>query len=115
MAEIAIRFVLGGLIVSLFAILGEIFRPKTFAGILGAAPSVALATLALAFVWQGPVFAAEECQTMRLGAIGLIVYAMACSIVVRRAVIPVWVGAGLCWAAWLATSLGLWWMMTGIG
>jgi hypothetical protein len=112
-AEIALRFALGGLIVSLFAMLGEIFRPKTFAGILGAAPSVALATLALAFALEGSAFAADECRSMRLGAIGFVVYGMACSVVVRRADIPVWLGAGLCWTVWLATSLGLWWLTTG--
>jgi hypothetical protein len=31
--ELAIRFVLGGLIVSTFATTGEVLRPKSFAGI----------------------------------------------------------------------------------
>jgi Protein of unknown function (DUF3147) len=39
-----VRFVAGGLIVSLFAVLGDVLRPKSFAGLFGAAPSVALAT-----------------------------------------------------------------------
>jgi hypothetical protein len=34
-----IRFVLGGLIVSAFAVVSEMFKPKTFAGLFGAAPS----------------------------------------------------------------------------
>jgi hypothetical protein len=45
--DIVIRFLLDGVIVSLFAVLGDLFRPKSFAGLFGAAPSVALATLAL--------------------------------------------------------------------
>jgi hypothetical protein len=44
-----LRFAAGGLIVSAFAVLGDVLRPKSFAGLFGAAPSVALATLSLAF------------------------------------------------------------------
>jgi hypothetical protein len=44
-----IRFLAGGVLVSLFAIVGDVLRPKSFAGLIGAAPSVALATLTLAF------------------------------------------------------------------
>jgi uncharacterized protein DUF3147 len=47
MREILIRFLIGGVSVSLFAIIGDLFKPKSFAGLFGAAPSVALATLAL--------------------------------------------------------------------
>ena len=41
--ELVLRFVLGGVIVSLFSLLGDLWKPKTFSGIFGAAPSVALA------------------------------------------------------------------------
>ena len=45
--EFVYRFILGGLIVSLFALIGDVLRPRSFAGLFGAAPLVALATLAL--------------------------------------------------------------------
>ena len=45
-----VRFVVGGIIISLFASLGDVLRPKGFAGLFGAAPSVALATVALTVV-----------------------------------------------------------------
>ena len=45
MEELFIRFLIGGAVVSSFALLGEVFRPKTFAGLFGAAPSIALASL----------------------------------------------------------------------
>jgi len=32
--------------VSAFAVIGDLFKPKSFGGLFGAAPSVALATLA---------------------------------------------------------------------
>ncbi len=42
--ELLIRFVVGGLVVSAFAVVGDTLKPKTFAGLVGGAPSVALAT-----------------------------------------------------------------------
>jgi hypothetical protein len=36
------RFIVGGVIVSLFAGLGGVLKPKSFAGLFGAASSVAL-------------------------------------------------------------------------
>ena len=45
MTEYILRFIVGGAIVSAFATLGDMLKPKSFAGLLGAAPSVALATL----------------------------------------------------------------------
>ncbi len=47
MSALIIRFVVGGIIVSLFAALGDVLGPKSFAGLFGAAPSIALATVAL--------------------------------------------------------------------
>lgn len=38
MSDVAIRFVVGGSIVSAFAIIGDILKPKSFAGLFGAAP-----------------------------------------------------------------------------
>jgi hypothetical protein len=40
MREILLRIVIGGAVVSAFAILGDLLKPKSFAGIFGAAPSV---------------------------------------------------------------------------
>jgi hypothetical protein len=48
MTEYMVRFIVGGLLVSLFAIIGDVVRPKSFAGLFGAAPSVTLATLGIA-------------------------------------------------------------------
>jgi hypothetical protein len=42
-----LRFLIGGTIVSVFALIGDVLKPKGFAGLFGAAPSVALATLGL--------------------------------------------------------------------
>jgi hypothetical protein len=37
--ELVERFLLGGLIVSVFAVVGDMLRPRGFAGLFGAAPS----------------------------------------------------------------------------
>jgi hypothetical protein len=74
-----IRFLIGGTVVSLFALVGDILRPKGFAGLFSAAPSVALATLALAIVRNGVPYAALEARSMLLGAIALLIYAVGCT------------------------------------
>ena len=45
MTEYLVRFLVGGVVVSAFAMFGDVLRPKSFAGLFGAAPAVALATL----------------------------------------------------------------------
>ena len=47
MAQLVFRFLIGGFIVSVFAALGDVLKPKSFAGLFGAAPSVGLATFTL--------------------------------------------------------------------
>ena len=47
MLQLVFRFVVGGAIVTLFAALGDVLKPKSFVGLFGAAPSVAMATLGL--------------------------------------------------------------------
>jgi hypothetical protein len=53
MTQLVFRFAVGGLVVSLFAVLGDVLKPKTFGGLFGAAPSVALATLGLTILTDG--------------------------------------------------------------
>jgi Protein of unknown function (DUF3147) len=61
------QVIIGGLFVSAFAVLGDSLKPKSFAGLFGAAPSVALATLLLTIRSQGVVFAATERMRWSLG------------------------------------------------
>jgi hypothetical protein len=60
MLEYGLRFLAGGIVVSAFAALGDTLRPKSFAGLFGAAPSIALATLLITLSQKGAVFAAVE-------------------------------------------------------
>lgn len=82
-----VRFLVGGCIISLFATLGDVLRPKGFAGLFAAAPSVALTTLGLTLVIDGKAFAATEARSMIVGALAFVVYALLCVYLmgVRRA------------------------------
>ena len=78
MSQMIVRFVVGGAIVSLFAVLGDSLRPRGFAGLFAGAPSVALATIALAAVIKGAGYAAIEARSMMAGALAFVAYAVVC-------------------------------------
>ena len=75
MKEMIFRFVVGGTAVCFFSALGDILKPKSFAGLLGAAPSVALATLSLTLIKDGHAYAQLEVRSMVLGGIAFFLYA----------------------------------------
>jgi uncharacterized membrane protein (GlpM family) len=82
--EYVTRFVIGGLAVSAFALLGDVLRPKSFAGLFGAAPSVALATLGIALSQHGASYAAAQSEAMMWGAVALFAYSIAvCHLLMR--------------------------------
>jgi hypothetical protein len=84
MTEYILRFIVGGIVVSAFAMLGDVLRPKSFAGLFGAAPSVALATLGIAVYQHGAGYAALQTHSMMAGAIALSVYSLVvCHLLVR--------------------------------
>ena len=110
-SELIIRFLLGGLIVSLFAVLGDLFSPKSFAGLFGAAPSVALATLGLTIAKHGGDYAAVEGRSLLIGAAALFAYSRLTSWLLMR---PRWrcLPAALAsLAVWFVVALGLWALM----
>ena len=89
MTEYIVRFLVGGAVVSAFAILGDVLRPKSFAGLFGAAPSVALATLGIAVYTQGAGYAMLQSRSMMAGAIALAVYSVVvCHLLVRARLRP---------------------------
>jgi len=95
--ELLWRFLLGGSLVSLFALIGDVLRPKRFAGLFGAAPSVALATLALTVAKSGPSVAATEARSMILSSLGFVLYVW----MIQRVL------ATARWPAWLVALVGL--------
>jgi hypothetical protein len=53
MIQVIVRFLVGGLWSLPFAVAGDLLIPKSIAGLFGAAPSVALATLGLTIASDG--------------------------------------------------------------
>jgi hypothetical protein len=91
MKELFIRFVVGGTVVACFAVLGDLLKPKSLAGLLGAAPSVALATLSLTVLKDGKAYAQTEARSMIVGAIAFFDLRFVCESPARQAQ-----AAGLC-------------------
>ena len=60
------------------------FKPKSFAGLFGAAPWVALATLGLTVASEGANYAAIEARSMMAGAIAFFAYASFVSWIMMR-------------------------------
>ncbi len=108
MREIFLRMVIGGSLVSAFAALGDIFKPKTFAGLFGAAPSVALATLALTVDTQGKLYAAIEARSMIGGALAFFVYSSCVCWLLFRYKWPALLVTLLLIPVWIVTSFGIW-------
>jgi hypothetical protein len=106
--ELIARFIIGGLVVSAFSVIGDILRPKTFAGIFGAAPSVALATLGLTFAVKGPSYAGTEGKAMLFGALAFIVYSLVVGIVLLRSRASSLVVAAFGWVLWGVVAFGGW-------
>jgi len=99
---------IGGIIVSAFAVLGNLFKPKTFAGLFGAAPSVAIATLTLTVAKDGRSYASAEARSMVVGAIALCFYSICVAFLLIRGRVSVLAATLSSTAAWLCVALGLW-------
>ena len=84
MNELMIRFVVGGFVVSAFSLISDLFKTKTFAGLFGAVPSVALASLALTIFKMGRGTAAVEARSMMIGRLALGLYALIVSHVLLK-------------------------------
>ena len=112
--EWVFRFLLGGAIVSLFATAGELFKPKTFSGLFGTAPSVAIASLALAYHEHDARYVGLEARAMVLGAIAMLAYCVVCVVVTAREHAPEWLSiAGVAWLAWAGVAFALFAIVVG--
>ena len=107
-----LRFLIGGAVVSVFAILGDVVKPESLGGVFAAAPSIALGTLVLTMKKHGSMYVATEARSMVAGAIAFFAYACLVSFVLMRwrpnalataiAVLPAWFGmAAALWLLWL--------------
>jgi len=105
--EYVIRFLAGGIVVSAFALRGDILRPKSFAGLFGAAPSVGLATLTLALLKQGGQYAAIEGRSMVIGSAALAAYSLLVCQILTRFRTTALTATALTAVAWFVVAFGL--------
>jgi hypothetical protein len=99
-------FLAGGVAVAAFAALGDTLRPKSFAGLFGAAPSIALATLVITLRQQGPAFVALEAQSMIVGALALAAYSWTVCLLLKRFMLTSWVATVAACTVWFALAFG---------
>lgn len=92
--------------VSAFSILGDLLRPKS-AGLFGAGPSVALATVGIAVYRHGASYASQQTWAMTAGAIALAIYSFfVCRLLVRAHMRAV-PATLLSFVVWLVVAFGL--------
>jgi Protein of unknown function (DUF3147) len=104
--EYGLRFLAGGIAVSAFAMLGDILRPKSFAGLFGAAPSIALATLLITLSHKGAPFAAVEGRSMIVGAFALASYSWVVCVLLKKYLLSSWTATTAAMVIWFVTALG---------
>ena len=107
MFEYGLRFLAGGIAVSAFAVLGDTLRPKSFAGLFGAAPSIALATLLITLSQKGAPFAAVEGRSMIVGAFALAAYSWTVCVLLKTFLLSSWTAAMAALIVWFAVALGV--------
>jgi Protein of unknown function (DUF3147) len=110
MSQLLVRFLVGGAVVSVFAIIGDLLKPKSFAGLFGAAPSVALATLGLTIATEGAAYAATESRSMMAGAIAFMVFVSCVSWVMMRYKLSALLVTICSIPLWFGVAFGLWYI-----
>ena len=107
MLEYGLRFLAGGIAVSAFAALGDALRPKSFAGLFAAAPSIALATLVLTVSQKGAPFVAMEGRSMIVGAFALAAYSWTVCVLLKKFELSSWTATMAALVVWFAIALSV--------
>lgn len=103
---VAARVVAAGVLVCLFAVIGELAKPKPVAGIFSAAPSVALASLLVLLLAGRHLELETGLRAMTAGAVAFVAGTAAAAVAIRRtgaagaSVIEI--------ATWLVVGAGAW-------
>jgi uncharacterized membrane protein (GlpM family) len=105
--DLLLRFIIGGIVVSLFAVLGDMIKPESVGGVFAAAPTIALATIALTLHKHGAGYVAVEARSMIAGAIAFVVYAATVSFVLMRYRTKSLATAASLMIVWFGTAAGL--------
>jgi hypothetical protein len=106
LTTLALKGVAGGVLVVVFAVIGEVIRPRSIAGIISGAPAVASAGLAVTVLTTGVMSAWDQSLAMIAGAAGLIVWCLVAVDTVKR--FGGWKGSLAATVVWFAVTFSLW-------
>src|ERR1700750_2623993 len=104
MFEYSLRFLAGGIAGSAFAVLGDTVRPQGFAGLFGAAPSIAVATLLITLSQKGAPFAALEGRSMIVGAFALAAYSWTVCVLLKKFLLSSWTATMAALVVWFRVA-----------
>jgi hypothetical protein len=105
---LAVRVLAGGALVAAFAMLGDTLKPKMFSGLFSGAPSVATVSLLVTALASGASKEVKYSEGMIAGAIGLVFYSVAASVLMKHGNAAV--GSALAWGAWLVPAGIVYWV-----
>ena len=88
-----------------FSLVAEAGRPKRFAGLFAAAPSVAVASLAVTVLSKGAKSTVPYAEGMLIGSAGMLAYCLVSLYLIDR--LHALAGSILSWLAWFAVAGGL--------
>jgi uncharacterized membrane protein (GlpM family) len=100
---IGCKGLVGGVFVVLFALLSDAVSPKTFAGIFGAAPSIALASLLVTIGDKGSHAARMQSLSMTFAAMAMVAYCVTAVVTVDR--FGALRGSALAFVAWAVVAV----------
>lgn len=106
--QLAIKAFASGVLVVVFSLIAEVLKPKSFCGLFGAAPSIAIVSLIILEISKGGHAAREQSFAMMFGAIALAVYCVSATRAVEQ--FGALRGSIAAFAAWFAVagaSLGI--------
>jgi Protein of unknown function (DUF3147) len=106
LVTILLKGIAGGVLVVLFALLGEVIRPRNLAGITSGAPSVAAAGLVVTLLSSGAMMAWNLSLGMIAGAVGLVAWCLVGADAVKR--FGGLKGSVATTAVWFVVALSLW-------
>lgn len=82
--QLVLKALASGLLVVVFSLIAEAVRPRSFAGLFGAAPSIAIVSLILVETSKGAQAVREQSVAMMFGALTLAVYCVVATDAVDR-------------------------------
>lgn len=104
-----LRVLAGGALVAAFAVLGDTLKPKMFAGLFSAAPSIATVSLLISGIAAGAAQDSKLATGMIAGAVGLVFYSAAASLLVKH--LQAVIGSILAWVAWVVPAAATYWVL----